>query len=129
VKAIEAGVAQRARILNALLSDLYGRSGCGRRPPAGECPSAILNYLWPLHDLRPATVLAASLRRGSARAPDGRWWLLADRTQGPSDAGYRARKSEISAGASGGHLPTWRCGRVRDFFGHLRERMQLAQCK
>src|SRR6185503_15623261 len=30
-----------------------------------------------------------------ARAPDGRWWLLADRTQAPSGAGYALENREI----------------------------------
>ncbi len=88
--AIEAGIIQRAKLLNTMVADLYGpqqllRSGllpaelvfanpaflrpcCGIEPPGG---------VW-LH------VYAADI----ARSPDGQWWVLADRTQAPSGAGY-----------------------------------------
>ena len=96
-QAIEAGVAQRARLLNALLADLYGpqRLLAEGHIPA-ELPFGHPNYLWPCHGLRPVDgtwlhVYAADL----ARAPDGRWWLLADRTQAPSGAGYALENREI----------------------------------
>ncbi len=95
--AIEAGVAQRARLLNALLADLYGpqRLLAEGHIPA-ELPFVHPNYLWPCLGLVPADgrwlhFYAADL----ARAPDGRWWLLADRTQAPSGAGYALENREI----------------------------------
>ena len=56
------------------------------------------NFLWPCHGLTPRGdrwlhVYAADL----ARAPDGRWWVLADRTQTPSGAGYALENREIVA--------------------------------
>ena len=125
---IEAGVAQRARLLNALLSDLYGQQ---RLIAEGHIPAELLfghpNYLWPCHDLRPADgawlhVYAADL----ARAPDGRWWLLADRTQAPSGAGYALENREILEQVHAETIPDLGVRRVRGFFGHLRECMQLA---
>ena len=61
-----------------------------------ELPFGHPNYLWPCQGLRPVDgtwlhVYAADL----ARAPDGRWWLLADRTQAPSGAGYALENREI----------------------------------
>src|SRR5690349_5498155 len=122
---IEAGVAQRARLLNALLSDLYGQQRLiaeGHIP--AELPFGHPNYLWPCHDLRPADgtwlhVYAADL----ARAPDGRWWLLADRTQAPSGAGYALENREILEQVHAETIPDMGVRRVRGFFGHLRERM------
>ena len=54
------------------------------------------NYLWPCHGIAPRGgnwlhIYAADL----ARAPDGRWWLLADRTQSPSGAGYALENRDI----------------------------------
>jgi YVTN family beta-propeller protein len=37
---------------------------------------------------RLAEVAVGSQPRTLARAPDGRWWVIADRTQAPSGAGY-----------------------------------------
>ena len=127
-QAIEAGVAQRARLLNAVLADLYGRQRLlaeGHIP--AELPFGHPNYLWPCHDLRPAdgtwlNVYAADL----ARAPDGRWWLLADRTQAPSGAGYALENREILEQVHPEAIPDMGVRRVRGFFGALRESMQLA---
>src|SRR3954470_5455970 len=122
---IEAGVAQRARLLNALLADLYGpqRLLAEGYVPA-ELPFGHPNYLWPCHDLKPVDgrwlhVYAADL----ARAPDGRWWLLADRTQAPSGAGYALENREILEQVHHEIIPDMGVRRVRGFFNSLRERL------
>ena len=123
---IEAGVAQRARLLNALLADLYGpqRLLAEGHIPA-ELPFGHPNYLWPCHGLRPADgTLAARLRRRSgARA--GRPLVAAGRPHaGAFGRGLRARESrDPRAGAPGGHSPTWRCAACAASSAHLRERM------
>ena len=121
---IEAGVAQRARLLNALLADLYGpqRLLAEGFVPA-ELPFGHPNYLWPCHDLRPVDgtwlhVYAADL----ARAPDGRWWLLADRTQAPSGAGYALENREILEQVHPEAIADMSVRRVRGFFGGLARR-------
>ncbi len=87
---IAPAVAQRARLMNALLVDLYGPQ---HLLAEGLLPPALVfgqhGFLWPCHGLRPAADrwlhhYAVDL----ARAPDGRWWVIADRTQAPSGAGY-----------------------------------------
>ncbi|WP_374266231.1 circularly permuted type 2 ATP-grasp protein [Zoogloea sp.] len=89
-RGIATAIAQRARLLNALLGDLYGPQTTlseGLLPP--ELVFGHKGYLWPCHGIRPAGdnflhLYAADL----ARSPDGRWWVIADRTQAPSGAGY-----------------------------------------
>lgn len=87
---ISAAITQRARLLNALLGDLYGEQTLIR---AGTLPPALVyghsGFLWPCQGVRAAGdswlhLYAADL----ARSPDGRWWVIADRTQAPSGAGY-----------------------------------------
>jgi len=85
---IAAGVTQRAEILSTLLDDLYGP---GELIAKGLLPAAVItgspDYLRPLHDAPGGGALqlyAADLGRG----PDGRWWVLQDRTQAPSGTGY-----------------------------------------
>jgi uncharacterized circularly permuted ATP-grasp superfamily protein/uncharacterized alpha-E superfamily protein len=122
---IEAGVAQRCTLLNAVLADLYGPQRLlseGLVPP--ELPFGHPNFLWPCHDLKPVDgtwlhVYAADL----ARAPDGRWWLLADRTQAPSGAGYALENREILEQVHAEVIPDVGVRRVRGFFDALRERM------
>jgi uncharacterized circularly permuted ATP-grasp superfamily protein/uncharacterized alpha-E superfamily protein len=128
-QAIEAGVAQRAKMLNALLADLYGPQRLlaeGHLP--AELPFGHPNYLWPCHGIRPLdgqwlNVYAADL----ARAPDGRWWLLADRTQAPSGAGYALENREILEQVHPEAIPDMGVRRVRGFFNSLRERMLAPQ--
>jgi uncharacterized circularly permuted ATP-grasp superfamily protein len=120
---IEAGVAQRARLLNELLADIYGpqRLIAEGHIPA-ELPFGHPNYLWPCVGVKPAGgawlhTYAADL----ARAPDGRWWLLADRTQAPSGAGYALENREILQQVHPEAIAEMGVRRVRGFFGHLRE--------
>jgi uncharacterized circularly permuted ATP-grasp superfamily protein/uncharacterized alpha-E superfamily protein len=94
---IEAGIIQRAELLNLLLQDIYG-------------PRNLISN----HDLPPALLFAnpAFLRPVAgvpvprhahlhllavdlARSPDGQWWVLADRTQAPSGAGYALENRTI----------------------------------
>jgi uncharacterized circularly permuted ATP-grasp superfamily protein/uncharacterized alpha-E superfamily protein len=87
---IEAGVAQRADLMEALLADLYGPAQMARE---GLLPAAAVagspDFLRPMVGVAPAggrrlNLYAVDLGRG----PDGRWWVLGDRTQSPSGAGY-----------------------------------------
>ncbi len=89
-RGIASGVAQRARLLEALIADLYGP---GRAIAEGLLPAAAAlggpEFLRPMHGVKPQggrylAMYAADLGRG----PDGRWWVLGDRTQAPSGAGY-----------------------------------------
>jgi len=91
--ALEAGLAQRARLLDLVLRDIYGRQALladGVLPPAlifanpgflRPC-RAMDDGAWPggqrLH------VYAAELLRG----PDGRWHVLSDRTADAAGMGY-----------------------------------------
>ena len=88
--ALEAGIAQRADLLNRILADLYGPQVLLRE---GLIPPELVfsngGFLRAAHGTRPpgGTFLhlyAADL----ARSPDGSWWVMADRTQAPSGAGY-----------------------------------------
>jgi uncharacterized circularly permuted ATP-grasp superfamily protein len=124
-RAIDSGLAQRARLLDALLADLYGPQRLlaeGIVPP--ELPFGHPNFLWPCQGIVPKGgnwlhVYAADL----ARAPDGRWWVLADRTQAPSGAGYALENREIVEQVLPEPIRDLRVRRVRGFFGELRERM------
>ena len=123
---IEKGVVQRARVLDALLRDLYGPQRLlaeGLVPP--ELPFGHPNFLWPCHGLVPRGaswlhVYAADI----ARAPDGRWWLLADRTQSPSGAGYALENRDIVEQVLPEAIRDLGVRRVRAFFGEMRERLR-----
>jgi uncharacterized circularly permuted ATP-grasp superfamily protein/uncharacterized alpha-E superfamily protein len=83
-------IEQRARVLNQVLADLYGEN---RLLSEGLIPPAIIhghnNYLWPCRGIEPRGKTYLHLYACDlARSPDGRWWVINDRTQGPSGAGY-----------------------------------------
>jgi uncharacterized circularly permuted ATP-grasp superfamily protein/uncharacterized alpha-E superfamily protein len=87
---LAAAVAQRARLLNKVLADLYGQ---GSLLSEGLIPPAIIhghhNYLWPCRGIEPRGEIYLHLYACDlARSPDGRWWVIGDRTQGPSGGGY-----------------------------------------
>ena len=86
-----------------------GRHRAARRPaqpragrplrPAGRCcasgavPPALVfghrGFLRPAHGIRPpGGVHLFHYAADLARSPDGHWWVLSDRTQAPSGAGY-----------------------------------------
>ena len=124
-RTIERGLAQRARLMNALLADLYGPQ---RLLAEGVVPPELVfghpNFLWPCVGVAPRNgnwlqVYAADL----ARAPDGNWWVMADRTQTPSGAGYALENREILKQALPDAFAELHARRIDGFFGELRERL------
>ena len=87
---IETGLIQRAKLLNGILADCYGPQELIRsRWLSPALVFAQPDFLRPCHSTRSAqpTMLhfyAADL----GRSPDGRWWVISDRTQIPTGAGY-----------------------------------------
>ena len=87
---IERGITQRAELIAALMRDAYGpRSMLAE----GLLPAALVlghpGYLRPLAgaaaaDPVPLQIVAFDL----ARAADGQWWVVSQRTQAPSGLGY-----------------------------------------
>lgn len=88
--ALETALAQRARLLNAVLADCYGGQ---KLIQGGWLPPGVVlsnpDFLRPCHGIKPAgdmflTCYAVDL----ARAANGQWWVISDRTQIPTGAGY-----------------------------------------
>jgi uncharacterized circularly permuted ATP-grasp superfamily protein/uncharacterized alpha-E superfamily protein len=120
---LEAGLKQRAQLLNALLADLYGpQSLIARGVVPAELAFGHPNFLWPVHRTRPLAetwlhVYAADL----ARAPDGRWWVLSDRTQTPSGLGYALENRTIISRVLPGLVSELAARPLTGFFNRLRE--------
>jgi len=94
---IEAGIIQRAELLNLILQDIYGEH---RLISNGDLPASLLfanpAFLRPLAGIRvPQSSWLHLLAVDLARSPDGRWWVLADRTQAPSGSGYALENRTI----------------------------------
>jgi uncharacterized circularly permuted ATP-grasp superfamily protein/uncharacterized alpha-E superfamily protein len=89
-RALEAGLVQRAELLEAVLADVYGPAKLVRE---GRLPATVIagnpEFLRPLVGVAPpggAYLRFCAVDLG--RSADGRWWVLSDRTQAPSGAGY-----------------------------------------
>jgi uncharacterized circularly permuted ATP-grasp superfamily protein/uncharacterized alpha-E superfamily protein len=87
---VSSAVAQRAELFNAMLADLYGEQ---KLLAEGLLPPALVygqhGYLWPCQGIKPpGGVWLHNYAVDLARSPNGRWWVIADRTQAPSGAGY-----------------------------------------
>jgi len=120
---IELGVTQRARLFDALLADLYGPQHLlAEGVVPAELPFGHPNFLWPCHDIKPAGghwlhVYAVDV----ARAADGRWWALADRTQTPSGPGYALENRHIVSRIFPDILNDLGVRSLTGFFAALRE--------
>ena len=98
-RSIEAGIIQRAKLLNLMLEDLYGPQQLLRE---GHLPAALLYanpaFLRPMVGVKvPAQSYLHMLAIDLARSPDGRWWVLSNRTQAPSGSGYALENRMIVA--------------------------------
>ncbi len=87
---IEAGIVQRAELLNRVLADVYGEQALLK---SGAIPAPVIfghnGFLHQVQGIRPAGgVHLFQYAADLARSPDGRWWVVSDRTQAPSGAGY-----------------------------------------
>ncbi len=122
---LEAGLVQRAELLNRLLVDLYGaqtllkqgllppelvfghagfQRPCVGIPPSGE---------------RPLVLCSCNLARG----PDGRLWVLDDRTQSPSGAGYALENRMVMTRIASALFRECHVKRLAGFFQPLRDRL------
>jgi uncharacterized circularly permuted ATP-grasp superfamily protein/uncharacterized alpha-E superfamily protein len=96
---IEAGLIQRARLINAVLEDCYGAQ---RLVASGDLPPALV--FGQRDFLRSACGIGAPegtrlnlYAADLARAADGQWWILSDRTQIPTGAGYALANRLVTA--------------------------------
>jgi len=87
---IEAGLVQRAKLLNCLLADIYGAQTVlkkGLLPP--ELIFAHKGFLWPCVGLLDSQARHLNLYSAKvARGKDGRFWVLEDNTQPLFGSGY-----------------------------------------
>ena len=89
-RTIRASLSQRAKLLNAILQDTYGDQSLIRE---GYLPAALVlgnpGYLRSMHGVKPpGGIYLHVVAFDIARGPDGRWWVIGQRTQSPSGLGY-----------------------------------------
>ncbi len=120
---IEAAVAQRARLINLLLADLYGPQNLltsGLFPP--ELLYANEGFLRAAHGIGvPHGIWLHQYAADLARSPSGDWWVVNDRTQAPSGAGYALENRLVVSRSMPEVFRDWRVMRLAEFFGALRD--------
>jgi len=122
---LEAGLIQRARLLNWIVADVYGQQKLLR---GGYLPPAVVyanpGFLRPCHALPvPDNAFLHLLAVDLARSADGQWWVLADRTQAPSGAGYALENRIVQAETFPDLFREFRVQRLASFFRALRNNM------
>ena len=123
-----AGIVQRAELLELVLNDLYGE---GRLIAEGAVPAAAIagsnEYLRSVCGIKPPggrylNLYAADIGRG----PDGRWWVLNDRTQAPSGTGYALENRLVLSRAFASLYKSMNVERVAPFFEAFRESLRAS---
>ncbi|MDE3198118.1 MAG: circularly permuted type 2 ATP-grasp protein, partial [Acidobacteriota bacterium] len=125
-QAIEAAIVQRASLLNHIVRDLYGP---GKLLKERKLPPGIVfehpGFLRPCHGISPpCNIWLHSYSADIARAPDGKWWVLADRTQAPSGAGYALENRLVSLRVLPDVFRTANVQRLAPYFQKYRETLR-----
>lgn len=125
-KQIEAGLTQRALLLEMVARDLYGPQQLLKE---GLLPAHLLfpnpGFLRPCHGVewpggRYLHMYAANL----GRASDGRWHVIGDRTQAPSGAGYALENRIVMTRTLPEAFRNCRVHRLALFFQAFRETLR-----
>ncbi|NVP55736.1 circularly permuted type 2 ATP-grasp protein [Rhizobium sp. DBTS2] len=117
------GLVQRAELLEMIAADIYGPA---RLVSEGLLPASLIGtnseYLRPLVGLTPAGghyLHFCSFEVG--RGPDGNWWVLSDRTDAPSGAGFALENRVATARAFSDVYAEAHVHRLAGFFGAFRD--------
>ena len=115
-------MAQRAEVLNAMLADLYGEQRLLAEAcfPRTERP-AWLSFGHAAASSRLKTGGSTFYAVDLARSPDGRWWVIADRTQAHSGRGTRWRTGSSFRASFPELFRDLRVEHLADFFRTLQD--------
>jgi uncharacterized circularly permuted ATP-grasp superfamily protein/uncharacterized alpha-E superfamily protein len=117
------GLVQRADLFEEIVADIYGPN---RLIDKGILPAGLIaaspEYLRPVAGTRPASghflhFCAFELGRG----PDGSWWVLGDRTQAPSGAGFALENRVATTRALSDIYGEMHVHRLAGFFRRFRD--------
>jgi uncharacterized circularly permuted ATP-grasp superfamily protein/uncharacterized alpha-E superfamily protein len=120
---ISAGLIERAELFEAVCADIHGENRLvadGLLPPGLIASSP--EYLRPLIGVKPAGghflhICAFDLGRG----PDGRWWVLGDRIQAASGAGFALENRVATTRALSDIYGEMHVHRLAGFFRRFRD--------
>lgn len=123
---VSQGLVQRAELLEKVVADIYGENRLVRE---GLLPPALVasnpDFLRPLVGVKPADghfLQFISFEIG--RGPDGNWWVLSDRTEAPSGAGFALENRVATTRAFSNLYAETHVHRLAGFFGAFRDTLQ-----
>jgi len=124
-QAISDGLVQRAELLEQLVADLYGANNLVSE---GYLPACLIakspEWQRPLVGITPKSghflhFLAFEIGRG----PDGTWWVLSDRAQAPSGAGFALENRVATGRVFNEYFAKAHVHRLASFFRHFRDHL------
>ncbi|TNF04472.1 MAG: hypothetical protein EP323_06675 [Gammaproteobacteria bacterium] len=122
-KHISGGLIQRAELLEQVVADIYGEN---KLVANGHLPAALVannpEWLRPLVGVKPASghflhFVAFDIGRG----PNGEWWVIGDRTQAPSGAGFALENRIATTRVYADHYARAKVFRLAGFFRAFRD--------
>lgn len=119
------GLAQRADLLEQVMADLYGPGDLVRN---GHLPAELVarnpGWLRPMVGVRPASGHYLHLLSFEiSRNPDGSWFVIGDRTQAPSGAGFALENRMATVRIFNDFYPRANIHRLAGFFRSFRDAM------
>jgi uncharacterized circularly permuted ATP-grasp superfamily protein/uncharacterized alpha-E superfamily protein len=125
-EALASALAQRVRLLNGILADLYGPQNLVREgliPP--ELVFGQSGFLLPCHGVAAARNIFLHLYAGHlVRGADGQWSVFADYTQGPPGAGLALENRIVTSRILPADFHNLHVERLAGFFITLRDTLQ-----
>jgi len=123
---VGAGLVQRGVLLERILADLYGPQSLLRH---GLLPPELLfgnpGFLRPCHGIRlPGSRYLHLYAANVGRSPDGTLWVIGDRTQAPSGAGYALENRLVLSRTLPDVFRDCRVQRLALFFRTLRDTLR-----
>jgi len=123
---ITTALTERADLLEQVVADLYGENRLiaeGHLPPLLVAENS--EWLRPLVGVTPRSghflhFIAFDIGRG----PEGDWWVLGDRTQAPSGAGFALENRIATARVYSDHYARAHVFRLAGFFRRFRDTLQ-----
>ncbi|WP_461521403.1 circularly permuted type 2 ATP-grasp protein [Porticoccus sp.] len=120
---ISAGLSQRAELLEQVVADIYGDNQLVAK---GHLPASLVannpEWLRPLVGVKPHSdhflhFVAFDIGRG----PNGEWWVIGDRTQAPSGAGFALENRIATTRVYADHYARSNVFRLAGFFRTFRD--------
>ncbi len=119
---IEAAVTQRARLLEAVLGDLYGEQNLLRN---GQIPPQLVfadpSFLRPCRGIGVSSSRLQFLAIDLVRGPDGRWLVVDTHAETPAGIGYALANRTVLTHISGDIFSASRAVRLAPYFQRMQE--------